>query len=97
MLTLATYDRVRLAFPELLAPSKELLVEAENSLASYIDAYSEYVIRCATEMAPQPNDFGDCESFIYLQSGTSLVTSDDRWIRIAREVCPSQIVVPVTK
>jgi hypothetical protein len=94
-LALATYERVRLAAPSLPNPSKELISEAEGILAPYIDAYSEYVIRCATEMAPQANDFGDCESFIYLQSGNSLVTSDDRWIRIAQAVCPSQIIVPV--
>jgi hypothetical protein len=95
MLTLATYERVRLAAPELPSPSNELISQAETILAPYINAYGEYVIRCATEMAPQANDFGDCESFIYLQPGTSLITSDDRWVRIAQAVCPSQIIVPV--
>jgi predicted nucleic acid-binding protein len=97
MLTLATYERVRLADSQLPDPSNESTAEAEATLANYINAYVEYIIRCATEMAPQPNDFGDSESFLYLQPGKALVTSDDRWIKIGQVVCPAQIVVPVLK
>ena len=97
MLARYTYERVRLASPEIPDPNDELVLKAEAALAPYINAYSEYVIRCATEFAPQANDFGDSESFIYLQPGTSLVTSDNRWIKIAQAVCPTQIIVPVTR
>jgi hypothetical protein len=94
MLTLATYERVRLAGSDLPNPSNEQIAKAESLLAPYIDAYCEYIIRCATEYAPQENDFGDCENFIYLQDDAALVTSDDRWVKIAQTVCPTQIVVP---
>ena len=94
MLALATYARVSLAATDLPNPSDVQIAGAERLLAPYIDAYSEYIIRCAMDYAPQENDFGDCESFIYLQPETALVTSDDRWIKIGQVVCPDQIIVP---
>ena len=96
-LALATYARVSLAATDLPNPSDVQIAGAERLLAPYIDAYSEYIIRCAMEYAPQENDFGDCESFIYLQPRTALVTSDDRWIKIGQVVCPDQIIVPEVK
>jgi hypothetical protein len=58
-------------------------------VAPYIDAYIEYIYGCATSFAPQPNDFGDCECFIYLQGDNALVTRDKRWSAIAKSVCPA--------
>ena len=93
-LLLATYARTSLKETTTSEPTKEAIESARLALRPYLDAYGEYIIRCAIEMAPQANDFGDCESFIYLQSDAALVISDDRWVKIAGTVCPSQIVVP---
>lgn len=84
MLALATYARVSLAATDLPDPSDDQIASAEPLLAPYIDAYSEYIIRCATDYAPQEN----------LQPETALVTSDDRWIEIGQVVCPDHIIVP---
>ena len=90
----ATFERAKLKEAVTLDPTTESTEIAKAALRPYLDAYAEYIIRCAIEMAPQANDFGDCESFIYLQPGAALVTSDDRWVKIAQAVCPTQILVP---
>ena len=63
-------------------------------VAPYIDAYIEYINGCATSFAPQPNDFGDCECFIYLQGDNAFVTRDKRWSAIAKSVCPAHFRDP---
>lgn len=93
-LTVMTYDRVRTLNSENLNPSDEQIGKVQSLLAPYIDAFCEYIIRCAIEYAPQENDFGDHENFIYLQDDAALVTSDKRWVDIGKAVCPSRIVVP---
>jgi hypothetical protein len=35
--------------------------------------------------APDPNDLGDLECFIYLQGTTQVVTSERRWIELAKK------------
>ncbi len=75
------------------APTQGQLQTAGLQLEAYIDAYCEYLVGCATAFAPQPNDLGDSDVFIYLQEGRSLLTSDKRWANIARAVCPSRLVV----
>jgi hypothetical protein len=59
------------------------------ALAPYLDAYIEYIHGCATSFAPQANDFGDSECFVYLQDENKLVTREKRWTTIARQVCPA--------
>jgi hypothetical protein len=93
-LLFATFERTKLKVESVILPTPEATELAKMALKPYLDAYAEYIIRCAIEMAPQTNDFGDCESFIYLQADSALVTSDDRWVKIAQHVCPGQIIVP---
>ncbi|MFA5928558.1 MAG: hypothetical protein WC838_04585 [Candidatus Margulisiibacteriota bacterium] len=64
------------------------------SIAPYVDAYTEYLIRCATEYAPETNDLGDLECFLYLQGHAALVSRDKRWGKIARKVCPAYYYDP---
>jgi hypothetical protein len=71
-------------------PTREEYARAEPLVTPYVDAYVEYVYGCATSFAPQPNDFGDCECFYYLQGDSMLVTREKRWSAIAKKVCPSR-------
>ena len=48
-------------------PTDQEYFNAARMIKCYLDAYVEYIIRCATEFTPQPNDLGDSECFIYLQ------------------------------
>lgn len=70
---------------------------AEPKIRCYLDAYAEYIVRCATAFAPQPNDLGDLECFIYLQGTNSFLSSDKRWVRIARSTCPNNVFDPENK
>jgi hypothetical protein len=73
------------------APSPQFLARSAPLLAPYIDAYTEYIYLCATSFAPQPNDFGDSECFIYLQDENLLATCDKRWKVISQAVCPKHL------
>jgi len=66
-------------------------------LSAYADAYIEYIIGCATEFAPQRNDLGDSECFLYLQDDYRFLSSDVRWVKIARRACPSYLLDPENK
>ena len=82
---LATYQRVRLqvrdAAPQ---PTKCLQDAASQSLTNYARAYSAYLIHIAAGVAPEPNDWGDLEAFIYLHDGKKLLTSEKKWYTIAQ-------------
>jgi hypothetical protein len=78
-------------------PTKAEYDHAEPLLSAYADAYIEYVIGCATEFAPQPNDLGDSECFLYLQDDWSFLSSDARCVRIGRRACPSRTCDPENK
>jgi hypothetical protein len=71
--------------------------QAEPSVAPYVDAYIEYMIGCATAFAPQSNDLGDSESFLYLQNNRAFLSSDKRWVCIARNACPANFCDPENK
>jgi hypothetical protein len=70
-------------------PTDEQVARAAVALALYLDAYIEYIHGCATSFAPQPNDFGDSECFVYLQDDNKLVTREKRWSTIAKQVRPA--------
>lgn len=55
------------------------------------------ITACASEFAPQPNDLGDSECFLYLQEDRRLLSSDVRWVKIARRACPLWILDPENK
>jgi hypothetical protein len=78
-------------------PSDAECSHAEPLLSPYVNAYVEYLIGCATEFAPESNDLGDSECFLYLQDGNALVSSDRRWVGIARKACPSRYYDPENK
>ena len=71
-------------------PTARQIQTARPQLQAYIHAYCEYLVGCATLFAPQSNDLGDLDAFVYLQGGRALLTSDRRWDNIARAVCPSR-------
>jgi len=60
----------------------------EPLVSPYVDAYIEYLVGCATKFAPQSNDLGDSECFLYLQDGSAFLTADERWVDIAMKACP---------
>jgi hypothetical protein len=70
---------------------------AEPLVSPYVDAYIEYVVGCATAYAPQPNDLGDSECFLYLQDDYRFLSSDVRWVKIARRACASYLLDPENK
>lgn len=70
---------------------------AEPLVSPYVDAYIEYVVGCATAYAPQPNDLGDSECFLYLQDDYRFLSSDMRWVKIARRACASYLLDPENK
>lgn len=71
--------------------------QAEPLVAPYVDAYIEYMIGCATAYAPQSNDLGDSECFLYLQNNSAFLSSDKRWVCIARKACPANFCDPENK
>jgi hypothetical protein len=53
-------------------------------LHPYLAAYHCYFMDVVTtRYAPQPNDFGDLECFIYLSGDRVIATSERRWLQIA--------------
>jgi len=98
MLATAIFDRALLAreLPPRAMTDDEYAVAAPR-IKCYLDAYVEYIIRCATDFSPQPNDLGDSECFIYLQGTNCFLSSDKRWVRLARAVCPSNVCDPENK
>lgn len=70
---------------------------AAPKIKCYLDAYVEYIIRCATDYSPHLNDLGDSECFLYLQGTNSFLSSDKRWVRIARSTCPNNVFDPENK
>lgn len=78
-------------------PTNEEQRTAEPLVSPYVDAYIEYIIGCASEFAPQPNDLGDSECFLYLQDDWRFLSSDVRWVKIARRACPSWVHDPENK
>jgi len=68
-------------------PTPAELSTVKKQLQPYALAYLEYLARCAT-FAPQSNDLGDHECFMYLQDDMRFLSSDKRWIDIAKTVCP---------
>jgi hypothetical protein len=75
------------------SPTKALLTKTSSQLGPYASVYAQYIIGCACTFAPQPNDFGDLESFLYLQHGRVLLTSEKRWHKIAKAAGYANIVV----
>lgn len=88
----STYERaLKVLDREFEKPTQEQASQAYSLLEPYVEAYSRYLIKCATIFAPEPNDLGDLECFIYLQDQNRLLTNEKRWICIAKEVCPQFI------
>ncbi len=85
---LATRDRAFLAGDITTATdvTKDEMVRALDQILPYVMVYSRYFEKAATVFAPQENDLGDLECFIYLQDGRDIATAEIRWIEIANEV-----------
>ena len=76
----ATFVRLQLHVPTLTVPPTIPTV----ALMPYAMVYQEYYLSCCTR-APQPNDWGDLEMFLYCQNDTRLLTAEKKWIEIARD------------
>lgn len=61
-------------------------------LLPYAIVYQKYLEKVSTIYAPQPNDWGDLECFIYLKENRQVATSENRWIEIANEVGLGEMV-----
>jgi hypothetical protein len=98
MLATAIFNRALLAKElPLRDPTDQEYAHAAPKIKCYLDAYVEYIIRCATDFAPQPNDLGDSECFVYLQGNNCFLSSDKRWVRIGRAACPNNVFDPENK
>lgn len=81
---LATYARVRLQVPNAIPqPPNDLKTNAFPKLFNYARAYPAYLVHIAAGHAPEPNDWGDLEAFVYLHDGTKLLTSETKWHEVA--------------
>lgn len=67
-------------------PTTEQIQHAKSSLSTYAQAYARYIFKVATEFCPRPNDWGDLECFVYLQDDRQILTADQRWVTIAKEI-----------
>jgi hypothetical protein len=84
----ATFLRAQITSGDTKRPTRWEMDRVGPLLAPYINAYTEYVIGCATgQFAPQPNDLGDCECFLYLQGDSRLLSQDKKWMAICRKAC----------
>lgn len=89
---LATYERaLKEVGKRYKTPSERQFKSALDSLFPYIEAYSLYLVKCATSYAPQPNDCGDLDCFLFLHDNNRLLTKDDRWFEIANAISPEFI------
>lgn len=65
----------------------------KTALLPFIDANIEYGLSCLVEFAPEPNDYVDLMIFLYLQDNLRLFTLEKKWIKIAKKVCPKNLVM----
>jgi hypothetical protein len=94
----STFIRAQLENEGVRESTKDEYLQAGPLLTPYANAYIEYVIGCATgQFAPQVNDLGDSECFLYLQNDRKFLSSDVRWAKIARRACPLWIHDPENK
>mgnify|MGYP003589179639 CR=1 FL=1 len=96
---LATYERAKMAFKDKEVdypskPTKKMIEIASPKLKNYLNVYNKYLKFLSTTPAfPDENDLGDHDAFLYLQNRNwILATSDKRWVAIAKEVCPNNLL-----
>lgn len=92
---LATRDRSwRRPAESIPAATEGQIAFAEKALDAYARMYSQYCLDVAsTNYAPQPNDLGDLECFIYMQPGRLVATSERRWPDVATRAGLGSIVL----
>jgi len=61
-------------------------------LLPYLMTYSRYFELCSTKFAPQENDWGDLECFLYMGGGNQIATADQRWIDICKDIGFSHLI-----
>jgi len=84
---MSTRIRLSLHFKEPIPePTASEVANAEAALAPYAKAYGGFLYLVATKFAPRPNDWGDLEYFTYIQDGRKLLTFDNKWLEVAKEV-----------
>ncbi len=94
----STFIRAQSTHESLRSATESEYGLAEGLVAPYVNAYIEYVIGCSRgEFAPQPNDLGDSECFLYLQNDNVFLSGDGKWVRLARKACPSHCYDPEMK
>lgn len=55
-----------------------------EAILPYSRAYAYYLHMAASVRAPQPNDRGDIDAFLYLQGDRRLLTSETDWIELGK-------------
>ena len=77
--------------------SAEETAHALGLLGPYLEVYHHYFMDVVTtQYAPQPNDFGDLECFVYLSGDRLVATSERRWLQVAQNAgLAAQVVDPV--
>lgn len=67
------------------AATDEETAQALALLSPYLEVYHRYFLDVVTtQYAPQPNDFGDLECFVYLSNERVVATSERRWLQVAQ-------------
>lgn len=96
---LVTYERAKMALKDEKVdypnkPTKKMIKIASPKLKNYLNVYNKYLKFLATAPAfPDENDLGDHDAFLYLQNKNWIIaTSDKRWVAIANEVCPNNLL-----
>lgn len=82
---LGTWERAHLvggAKPS-APPQADQVEEVLGKLIAYVCVYAKYFEQVATKYAPQPNDWGDLECFIFLCNDREVITAESRWLEIA--------------
>jgi len=73
--------------------SHDEVMKAVFSLLPYINVYGKYFELSSTIFAPQENDWGDLECFLYIGGGSKVVTSDRRWVKIGKEAGFEHLII----
>jgi len=86
------------AVEPVVAATDEETAEALTLLSPYLEVYHRYFMDVVTtQYAPQPNDFGDLECFVYLSNERLVATTERRWLQLAQPAgLAAQVLDPAT-
>jgi len=91
------YVRIILFDNDITIRTKKKKSEIYPMIEPYIDAHKEYELQCGISIKTHSNDYADLQHFLYLQNGMKLLTSDKRWLKIAKNAGLSKLVIDPPK